>query len=137
MVSGGALGVDYCAVDEAMKSDPEAKRIKVFLPTTLSEYARHYRRRAKERAITADEAETLIAQLKKLKRANPAVLIENPRNGAVNEAAYFERNTAILDASDSLVAFHVNESPGTRDAIEKARKRGMQVTKFTYTLGTS
>ncbi len=33
VVSGGALNVDYIALDEALKHDKEAKRIKIFIPT--------------------------------------------------------------------------------------------------------
>ena len=35
VISSGALGVDFVVVDEALKHDPDAGRINVFLPTTL------------------------------------------------------------------------------------------------------
>lgn len=39
IISGGALGVDYIALDEALKLNPKAERIKIFLPTTLKKYS--------------------------------------------------------------------------------------------------
>ena len=42
IVSGGALGIDSIALDEAMKCNPGADRIKIFLPATLDRYAKHY-----------------------------------------------------------------------------------------------
>ncbi len=32
IVSGGALNVDFIALDEALKNNPKAERIKIFLP---------------------------------------------------------------------------------------------------------
>lgn len=134
IVAGGSLGVDFLATDEMLLLDPTARRIKIFLPATLARYAEHYRQRSKDRVITSDEAERLIAQLEAVKRANPNALHENTRNASVNEATYFERHNNILDTSEELIAFQVNESPGTADTIAKAEKRGMKVTKFSYTI---
>ena len=48
VVSEGALGVDSIALDEALKLNPSADRIKIFLPVTLERYSVHYRKRADE-----------------------------------------------------------------------------------------
>ena len=45
-ISGGALGVDSIALDEALRHDPSASRIRVFLPTSLDFYATLYFKRA-------------------------------------------------------------------------------------------
>ena len=134
IVVGGALGVDYIATDEILRLDPTASRIKIYLPVTLELYASHYRRRADEGAISDQEAETLIFQLERVKHLNSSALIENLHNTVVNEKTYFERNTVVLEASTELLAFHVNESPGTKDTLEKAERRRMPVKKFTYTI---
>ena len=68
IVTGGALGVDYFATDEALKTDLTATHIKVFLPTPLEVYADHYRKRAAERVITDHQVEMLITQLSSLKK---------------------------------------------------------------------
>lgn len=134
IVSGGALNVDYIATDEALKLDPTTKRIKIFLPATLEIYATHYRKRAEEGVITKKQAEDLIAQLTKIHTLNPSLLIENKNNKIVDKEAYYERISAVIEAADELIAFHVNESPGTKDSIEKARRKGIPVKTFVYTI---
>lgn len=134
IVSGGALRVDYFALDEALKSNPSATQIKIFLPCSLEKYAVHYRMRAHEGVITHELAEQLIEQLTRLKKVNPDALIENKNNTVVDKEAYYERITKIVDASDELVAFHVNKSEGTQDTITKAEKKGIPVKIFSYTI---
>ena len=75
IVSGGALGIDYIALDEALKYDKSADRIKIFLPTTLEIYATHYRKHASLGTITGQQAENLISQLTKLKEINPGLKV--------------------------------------------------------------
>ena len=85
IVSGGALNVDYIALDEALKYDAKAERIKIFIPTTLEVYSKHYREHACLGAITSRQAENLISQLTRLKRVNPKALIENPDTNFTEE----------------------------------------------------
>lgn len=132
IVTGGALNVDYQATDEALKLDPGATRIKVFIPVTLERYAAHYRKRAQEGVITPEQAEALIAQLTQLKEANPEALIENLENTVVDQTTYFERITEIVKASDELLAFQVNNSEGVQDTINKARAQGKLVHLKSY-----
>lgn len=127
IVSGGALNVDYFATDEALKLNPTADRVKVFLPVPLDLYAAHYRRRATEGVITSEQAETLVSQLQKLHDINKDSLISNPRNTIVNEKTYFERNTEVINHSDALLAFQVNESAGVGDTAQKALDQGKPV----------
>lgn len=78
IITGGALNVDYFALDESMKLNPKGEQIKVFLPTTLANYAAHYRKRAAEGVITPSQAEILISQLTQLKKLNPQLLDRKP-----------------------------------------------------------
>ncbi len=139
MVSGGALGVDYIATDEALKLNPKADKIKIFIPTTLEKYSEHYRKHAKLGAITKKQAEDLIKQLKKIKSINPDALIENPDTNFTEETKkemYYERNSKIVEASDELVAFQIktkeSEGLGTTDTIEKAKAKGIPIRLFEY-----
>lgn len=132
IVTGGALNVDWQATDEALKIDPTASRIKIFIPVTLELYAAHYRKRAGEGVITSKQAEMLISQLTQLKTANPEALIENPENTIVDQTTYFERITQIVNASDEIVAFHVNNSEGVQDTINKAEAQGKPVHLKSY-----
>jgi len=134
IVSGGALNVDYFATDEALKINPEATRIKIFLPVVLELYAAHYRRRADEGVITHEQAEQLIAQLEKLKIANPLAIIENTSNTIVDQQTYFERNTEVVKTSDALVGFQVNDSEGVGDTLAKALDQGKPVLVTKYKL---
>ncbi|MGH7203881.1 MAG: hypothetical protein ACREHC_05550 [Candidatus Levyibacteriota bacterium] len=134
IVTGGALHVDYYATDKALKLNPKADKIKVFLPTTLPIYARHYRRRATEGVITKTQAEQLIHKLEKLQGANPDALRENPLNTIVDKTNYYQRNQAVVDASDEIYAFQVNKSAGVQDTIDKAKARNLPVKLFTYML---
>ncbi len=127
MLSGGALNVDYFATDVAMKLNPAADKIKIYFARILELYAAHYRKRAGEGVITIKQAEDLIFQLEELKRRNPNSIIENKTNKMVDNKAYFERNGAVVDASDALLAFQVNDSFGCEDAIQKALNQGKNV----------
>jgi len=141
IVSGGALGVDYIATDEALKYNPKADKIKIFLPTTLEKFSEHYRKHAKLGNITSEQAENLISQLTKLKQINPQSLMENPDTNFTEEnkkERYYERNSDIVAASDELIAFRVktgtSEGLGTGDTIDKAHQKGIPVKLFSYDL---
>lgn len=133
IVTGGALNVDYQATDEVLKLK-RYQQIKVFLPTTLSIYASHYRKRATEGVITKQQAEDLIIQLTTLKERNPTALIENTENTVVNTDTYFARNTEVVNAADELIAFQVNKSKGVQDTIEKANAKRIPIHLFSYTV---
>ncbi len=139
IISGGALNVDFIALDEALKNDPKAERIKVFIPTTLKKYAEHYRKHATLKNITSEQAENLIEQLTKLEQTNSEALIENSDINFTEETKktmYYERNSKVVEASDELVAFYIktnpNEGLGTMDTIEKAKAKNIPVKIFSY-----
>lgn len=132
IVSGGALNVDSFAADEAFKLNPSASQIKIFLPVTFDRFVTHYRKRAEEGAITKEQAETLIQQLTEIREANPESIIENHVYEVCDKESYFARNGDIVNASDELLAFCVNNSAGTMDTVEKARSQGKSVTVKTY-----
>ena len=141
IISGGALGVDFIALDEALKHDLKAERIKIFLPTTLRKYAQHYRKHAGWGTITSKQAEDLITQLARLKQINEKALIENPDTDFTEETKkkmYYERNSRIVEAADELIAFHIetkaSKGRGTLDTIEKAKRKGIPVKVFQYDL---
>lgn len=120
IVSGGALNVDFFATDEALKLNPTAEKIKIFLPVVLDLYAAHYRKRATEGVITSEQAEALVAQLESLRATNSDALVGNPQNTVVDPKTYFERNTEVVNASDAIVGFQVNDSEGVGDTVKKA-----------------
>jgi 23S rRNA pseudoU1915 N3-methylase RlmH len=132
IVSGGALNVDYFATDEALRINPTADKIRIYLPVTLKLYLAHYRKRAKEGVITSKQAENLGSQLENLQKTNYKALICNPRNKEVNSETYFERNTKIVDASDAILAFQVNGSEGVEDTCKKALQQKKPICLHRY-----
>ncbi|OHA49199.1 MAG: hypothetical protein A2682_00835 [Candidatus Terrybacteria bacterium RIFCSPHIGHO2_01_FULL_58_15] len=141
IVTGGALGVDAIALDEALRQNILADRIKVFLPTTLEQYAVHFRKHAEVGTITQQQAEDLIQQLTHLKEKNRRALIEDPDTGFSEEnkkEKYYGRNAHIIAAADELFAFQVkseaSDGLGTLDAVEKAKTKGIPVTTRSWDL---
>jgi len=134
IVSGGALGVDYIATDEALRLNPSATQIKIYLPTTLRAYSVYYRKKANEGVITNAQAEMLITQLEKLVKINKNAIIENKENKIVNQESYYQRNMEVVNASDELIAFHINRSEGTQDTINKAKQKHIPIKIFKYTI---
>lgn len=131
IVSGGALGVDFIATDEALKAPNPALRI--ILPTSLSVYRAHFMQRASEGVITEDAASGLIAQLDSVAALGNGSLIEMAGT-ACTEETYYARNDAVIAASDRLLAYHVNGSAGVQNAIDTARAAGKTVAVRSYTL---
>lgn len=130
IVTGGALGVDSVATDEVLQRDHfERDQLTVILPTSLSTYSAHYRKRAQEGVISPHQAENLIQQLEEVQQRGTLVELPHPW---VNQETYYIRNTAVLEAADRLAAFQVNKSAGTQDTIDKAVARGMSVEHLEY-----
>lgn len=60
------------------------------------------------------------------------MIIFKPDYAKHGRAAPFVRNTAIIEASDVVIAFWDGKSTGTLDSIKKARKLGKPVTVVEY-----
>lgn len=133
IVTGGALGVDYTATEQALVLSPDADKIRIILPTPLDIYAAHYRKRAQEGVITTDQAEALIDQLTTVRVRNPQSLIQMGHT-VLCPKTYYDRNTKVLDLADGLVAFQVNGSQGVQDTVDKARARDMTILHRVYTV---
>ena len=102
------------------------------LPTTLEVYAAHYRKRANEGIITQEQAGLLISQLERVNTLGS--LIVDTQQNEVNVETYYLRNLEVINASDELLAFQVNDSSGTQDTIDKANAKGIPVKVFNYTV---
>lgn len=129
LVSGGALGVDFWAAQEALLIDPAARHLKIIIPTPLSVYAAHFCQRAAEGVIKQRQADPLIAQLEQLKTLSALIEMDF---ALCDETSYYARNQKVIDMADELIAFQVNLSAGTQDAIDRARSAGKPVRLFSY-----
>lgn len=134
IVTGGALGTDYWAADTALELAPG--RLMVILPVTLDTYLAHYQRRASEGVIRPEQAAALTMQLRAVAQAG--ALTEHPdRPQIVDTTAYYLRDQDIIDQADELYAFQVNDSAGTKDTIDRARRKGIPVIHRAYYVATS
>ena len=124
IVTGGATGVDYFAMDEAMKLDPSCSHLRVIIPAHLSSYIRDYRTNWCIEPITSEKIDKLASLLEKIKRTNPECLIEMP-NDIITQNHYDLRHNEEVAISDEVYAFQVNKSSGTQDTINKALKAGL------------
>ena len=72
--------------------------------------------------------------LKEVQKRNPSALFENKMNTVVDKTTYYERNTEVINSADKLIAFQVNKSGGVQDTVDKAKKKGIPVRLFSYTI---
>ncbi len=126
IVTGGATGVDYFAMDEAMKLYPDASRLVVIIPTSLEEYIQDYRTNWCQEPITQETIDVLAELLTKIKTARPEALIEMPHTNITQEH-YDLRHEEEVSLSNEVYAFQVNNSTGTQDTIDRAQKRGLSI----------
>lgn len=126
IVTGGATGVDYFTVDELSKFDPNFTRLRIFLPTTLSDYIEDYQLHWLCEPITDQDIVKLEAQLAEVKKKNPAALVELPHTN-ITQVEYSLRHLDEVKYSDMVYAFQVNKSTGTQDTIEKAKAAGLPI----------
>ncbi len=133
IVTGGALGVDYIATDEASKYDLRAEQIKIILPTSLEIFCAHFFNRAHDGVVSRQQALSIANQLNGVKSRNPDAVIEMDYIVCTPET-YYARNQKVIDACDELLAFHVNESQGVQDAIDRAKDQVKPVTVKKYAI---
>lgn len=127
IVTGGATGVDYFAMDEAMKLYPDASRLKVVIPAGIKHYIYDYHTNWCTAPITTETIDALEALLKKIQAANPEAIDEMP-NEIITQDHYNDRHDEEVKISDEVYAFQVNESTGTQDTIDKAAQAGLPIT---------
>lgn len=127
IVTGGATGVDYFAMDEAMKLFPDASRLKVIIPALFKSYIYDYYTNWLMHPVTIETINDLEVLLQKIKDANPEALIEMP-NDIITQDHYNDRHDEEVKISDEVYAFQVNNSTVTQDTIDKAAKSGLPIT---------
>jgi hypothetical protein len=137
LVTGGATGADFFALDEFIKLNPECNRIRVFIPGRLNHFIADYRKNWKHAPIADIDIDNLEYILKIVKERNPAALFEVRKDkGDITQDDYDLRHNEEITFSDEVFAFQVNNSSGTQDTIDKAQKSGLPVTlhkKYTIT----
>lgn len=128
LVTGGATGVDYFAMNEFVKLNPECTRIRVFIPARLSHYIKDYRKNWKHHPIDDADIDNLEYLLNIIKTRNPSAVFEVRKNeGDISQAEYDLRHNEEVTFSDEIYSFHVNESTGTSDTLAKCTAAGLPI----------
>ena len=128
MVTGGATGVDYIAMDEWLKHDKECKKLRVFIPANLDNYINDYYKNWCHDPITKDDIEKLEKVLRDIQSVNQACLLEMKHDGGdITQNHYDLRHNEEVMFADEVHAFQVNNSTGTQDTIDKAEKFGLTI----------
>lgn len=136
LVTGGATGVDYFAMDEFVKLNPDCTRIRIFIPARLDHFIADYRKNWKPETITDADIDNIEYILKIIKQRNPSSMFEVRKDsGDITQDQYDLRHIEEVTFSDEVYAFHVNKSYGTGDTIKKAEAAGLPVTLYkSYTI---
>ena len=133
IVSGGATGVDHEAARLTYEHGLEAARFRIFLPVELELYCQALYSRAAAGKCRQDDAIATVALLRDVAKHRPGVLRATTEFSKVNAESFHARNCQIVALADELVAFRVNDSPGTTFTIDQARAKGIPTKVFDYT----
>lgn len=129
LVTGGATGVDYFAMDEFVKCNPDCTRIRIFIPAKLSHFISDYRKNWKHAPIIDGDIDAIEKILNIIQERNPSAILAPKKNeGDITQDDYDIRHTEEVIFSDEVYAFQVNNSTGTQDTIDKAKAAGLPVT---------
>lgn len=134
IVSGGATGADHEAARLAYEHGLEAARFRIFLPVELELYCQALYDRAAIGKCRQDDAIATVALLRDIAKHRPGVLRATTEFTEVNAESFHARNCQIVALADELVAFWVNDSPGTTFTIDQAGEKGISTKVFDYTI---
>jgi hypothetical protein len=124
VLTGGATGVDYFAMDEALKNDPTGKSLLVVIPAYLYDYVHDYQKNWLQAPIVKDDIDKMADILYRFKALNPEGLIEMPYK-EITQEHYDFRSKVELGYAKGLYTFHVNNSYGTQYTIDLAKMEGV------------
>lgn len=128
IVTGGATGVDFFAMDEFVKLNPDCTRIRIFIPARLDHFIADYRKNWKHAPITDVDIDNLEYLLKIIVHRNPSAVYEIRKDsGDISQDEYDLRHNEEVAFSDEVFAFQVNNSTGTGDTINKSRAAGLPI----------
>lgn len=134
LILQGVLGVDVIALDEGLKIDRLAKRIKVYIPGSMEEYYKHYRNAARRDVVSREQASDLILQLFMLHRLNTASLIEVNPHKKLNRILWEERMRIVFENADEVEAFVLRQNDALSGGIAVAEKRGIPINRRAYSV---
>lgn len=128
VLTGGATGVDYFAMDEAFQIDPSCRKLRIILPTSVEEYLDDCALNWCQAPVTQESILALGALLLNIRDANPASVLELPYHN-IEQKHYDLRNVQEVMYAHEVYAFHVNHSTGTQHTIDTAVRAGLPLMK--------
>lgn len=134
IVTWWALWVDYIATQLVLSLGDPQKQLKIYLPISLDAFCAHYQKRALEWVISKEQADMITSQLKTVFEMAPESIHDHTPYTQADVESYYARKQTIIQESDEVYAFQVNESQWTQDAIDKATQLGKPVTVKKYSL---
>lgn len=123
VLTGGATGVDYFAMDEAFAIDPTCRKLRVIIPAYIEDYVKDCEQNWCQAPVTPEAIQKLAALLRKIREANPASLLEMPYR-VIEQEHYDLRNLEEVTYANEVYAFQVNGSTGTQHTIDSAKAAG-------------
>ena len=127
LITGGATGVDYFAMHEALSIEPNATHLRVIIPAQLEDYINDYYTNWSQEPLIKKDIDDMASLLRKLKEINPSSLLEMPYK-IINQDHYDLRDEQEVLYGNEVYAFQVNESAGTQHTIDHAIKMGLPIT---------
>jgi len=127
VLTGGAPGVDYFAMDETLKLNPNGSHLRVIIPAQLKNYIDVHYAGCCTPPITKDDIANLASLLSKLKEVNPTSLLEMPYD-IITQAHYHLRNDQEVMYSNEVYVFQVNGSAGAQYTVDKSVEANLPIT---------
>lgn len=128
IITGGALGVDHYSTQKVYELG-RLDLLLVMLPVKIDNYLVHLTESHMGRGIISrDQVEEVNKLLLDIKSESPESIYDESIFRNCHERSYYARNAREAYLGNSLCAFHVDDSGGTRDMIEKMLGRN----KFAY-----
>jgi len=133
--SGGALGIDQYVLNQVLEFGDVESQVNIFLPVERWSYLEYMFGRSDmggDSVITQNQAYEISEQLQEVMKLAPHAIHDKTKYRAVHPKSYAARNTALIESSDALYAFHVDDTEGVKDAIRKAKEIGIPISVNRY-----
>ncbi len=104
VLTGGATGVDYFAMDECAKHGALGQ-LRIFLPAKLDWFIKDYYDNWQHEPISKEDIDMLAKLLLRLKKEVPTVLLEMP-NEIITQADYDNRHDEEVQCSTVMKSTH-------------------------------
>lgn len=124
LVTGGMIGADFLAADEALIFDSWAERISIVLPTDIDAYEAYIHQLSSRGKLTQAQATLLIGQLRSIYLANPDAVVTIKTSSLPPIPSLKGLVDAVIARSDEIYLFTAAADP---DFLQRAKKNHVSV----------